>query len=77
MTFKVGGKLEAPSRVSLTKWPGHNNKQHDWDVPIEDLDGDSCVVMYWNPTTVRAGEQRTVGYAYGLGVVELPAEKKK
>jgi hypothetical protein len=77
MTFKVGGKLEAPSRVSLTRWPGHANKQLAWDVPIEDLDGDSCVVMYWNPTTVRAGAQRTVGYAYGLGVVELPAEKKK
>jgi hypothetical protein len=77
MTFKVGGKLEAPARVLLTKWPGHANKEHDWEVPVEDLDGDSSVVMYWNPTTVRAGAQRGVGYAYGLGVVELGAAKEK
>jgi hypothetical protein len=77
MTFKVGGKLEAPGRVILTHWPGGANKELDWDVPVADINDDSCVVMYWNPTTVRANAQRDVGYAYGLGVVELPAAKEK
>jgi hypothetical protein len=77
MTFKVGGKLEAPDRVSLTHWPGEVNMGLDWDVPVADLNGDSAVVMYWSPATVRANAQRDVGYAYGLGVVNMPEVKKK
>jgi hypothetical protein len=77
MSFKVGGKLEAPGRVSLTHWPGGAGKELDWDIPVEDLAGDSAVVMYWNPTTLRAGGQRSVGYGYGLGVVEMTEAKGK
>jgi hypothetical protein len=67
LTLKVGGKLEAPSRVSLTRWP--SGGQLDWDLPVREMEKDSAVVMYWEERELKPGEQRTLGFAYGLGTV--------
>lgn len=68
LTVKVGGTFEAPDRCSLTHWPGPS---HSWDVPMENIDGDAAVALYWNPRRLEAGGRRLIGYAYGLGVLNL------
>ena len=82
--LKVGGGLEAPSRVTLGAWPNIelNLKKIDarcvqektmWEVPVLPIhtltQGDSAVVLYWNERELAPGEQRQVGFAYGLGQV--------
>jgi hypothetical protein len=67
LTFKVGGSLEAPSRISLTRWPGFNVAT--WEIPVADMGTDSAVVMYWNERELQPNESRKVGFAYGLGTV--------
>src|SRR5262249_11339817 len=67
MTLKLGGKIEAPGRVSLTHWPGFGFTP--WEVPLQPLGGDSAVVLYWYEKTIQAGEKRELGFAYGLGSV--------
>jgi hypothetical protein len=71
MNFKLGGKLEPPDRVSLTRWPGRTSPvwQVTWDVPVVNMGDDSAVVMYWLPRELRPGEKRDVGFSYGLGSV--------
>jgi hypothetical protein len=64
MNFKVGGRLEPPTRVSLTHWPGISPF---WEVPIAAIRDDSAVVMYWKEREVKPGEKREVGFSYGLG----------
>ena len=64
-SLKIGGGLEAPSRVSLTHWPGSFFKK--WDVPLADLAGDSAVVLYWNEQPLAPGQSRDLGFSYGLG----------
>src|SRR5262249_15944218 len=66
LNFKVGGKVEAPTRVSLTRWPGVSLV---WDVPLAPMGDDSAVAMYWNVRELKAGEKREVGFSYGLGSV--------
>jgi hypothetical protein len=71
MTLKIGG-LEPPSRVSLTHWPGATTI---WEVPMVDIGGDSAVVIYWDADHVlKPKEQRSLGFAYGLGAVSSSAE---
>src|SRR5262249_8000228 len=70
MTFRVGGGLEAPGRVSVTRWPGLLGGL-EWDVPVLDGADDSAAVLYWQPTHLAPGTGRRVGYAYGLGAVHL------
>jgi hypothetical protein len=71
MTFKVGGGLEAPRRVSLTHWPGSNAP---WDVPVVHMGTDSAVIMYWDEKPLKPKERREVGFAYGLGGVAVEAK---
>jgi len=66
MTFKLGGRMEPPNRVSLTHWP---YSKYQWDVPVKDMDGDSAVAIYWNERLLEPGQRRVLGYAYGLGGV--------
>jgi len=74
-SLKVGGGHEAPDRFSITTLPEDPDK---WDVPVEDINGDAAVAIYWNPRELRAGGQRTLGFAYGQGTVSLdPPTKKK
>ena len=67
LTLKVGGKLNPPNRVSLTRWPEESHL--DWDLPVRDMGIDSAVVMYWDERELKPGMQRTLGFAYGLGAV--------
>jgi hypothetical protein len=66
LNFKVGSGVEAPSRVSLTRWPGVSPL---WDIPVVPMGEDSAVAIYWNPRELKAGEKREVGFSYGLGSV--------
>jgi hypothetical protein len=66
MTLKVGGGLEPPSRVSLTRWPGGNLS---WNIPVVHMSRDSAVILYWNAKSLPPGKSREFGFAYGLGSV--------
>jgi hypothetical protein len=66
MTLKPGGNLEPPGRVSLTHWLGGA----PWEVPVVHMGSDSAVIIYWNEKTMRPGQKRQFGYAYGLGRVD-------
>jgi hypothetical protein len=72
-TLKVGGAIEPPDRVSLTHWPGIFR---GWEVPLENIAGDSCVALYWHPRRLEANGRRLVGYAYGQGAVNLSRPSK-
>lgn len=71
LTLKVGGGIEAPGRVSLTQWPGAGGAFGGvaWNVPVVNMGADSAVVLYWPEKSLKAGESRTIGFAYGLGNV--------
>jgi hypothetical protein len=85
LNLRVGGKVEPPSRVLLTRWPGwvtekdtvvsRLEKIFDWDAPLVSFQGptkessDSSVVMYWDEKELKPGETRVVGFSYGLGNV--------
>jgi hypothetical protein len=73
LTLKPGSGLEAPGRVTLGHW--RNERVHQvnnrwlpiFEVPLEDIRGDSCVAMYWPEKELAAGVTRQIGFAYGLG----------
>jgi hypothetical protein len=67
MTLKLGGKVETPSRVSLTHWPAF--EYAFWEIPMFPLNGDSAVAIYWDEQFLQPNQQRELGYAYGLGTV--------
>lgn len=70
LTLKPGGGIEAPGRVSLTLWPPAGSATLlTYDVPVVHMQNDSAVVMYWPEKSLKPGETRTVGFAYGLGNV--------
>ncbi len=62
INFKVGGGVEPPTRVSLTRWPGASRV---WDVPMQPMGEDSAVVLYWAEREMKRGEVRKVGFSYG------------
>jgi hypothetical protein len=74
-TLKPGGKVQGPDRFSITHW--QQDKLASWDVPVQDIDGDSAVVLYWNAQDLEAGGSRTVGFGYGGGVLSGAGAKKK
>lgn len=76
LTLKPGSGIEPPSRVSLTRWlnggslfKGFATGGGPWNIPVANIDDDSAVVLYWPEKTLKAGELRTIGFAYGLGNV--------
>jgi hypothetical protein len=73
LSLKLGGGIEAPSRVSLTHWPGANFP--DWDVPLSNINEDSAVILYWPEQQLKPGQKREVGFAYGLGSVSSEGGK--
>jgi hypothetical protein len=88
--LKLGGRIEAPDRVSLGAWPNPRLAKTDdrcrqektmWDVPVlpiktlaKPAGPDSCVTMYWDEKAIKAGDKREVGFAYGLGTVASDKE---
>jgi hypothetical protein len=86
LTLKAG-RLEPPSRLLLTGWPDPQMQQRGqaealgpatrWDVPLISMKelrpNDSAVVMYWEEKELRPGQQRELGFAYGLGQVSAAA----
>ncbi len=72
LSFRIAG-LEFPSEVRLTRWPGHTitgpveKRIRTWDIPMKSMQGDSSVIIYWNPKILDKGDSRYVGFAYGLG----------
>jgi hypothetical protein len=75
LTLRLGGRLDAPDRVTLGRWInqlqwGAFEKPHvDWPFPVRPMRDDSGVVLYWNEKEVAAGGHRELGFAYGLGNV--------
>ncbi len=82
LQLRLGGKIDAPDRVTLGAWPNPQLRSRDercmqektlWTVPVfsmQTLDPpDSAVTMYWNDRPLGPGESREVGFAYGLGNV--------
>jgi hypothetical protein len=78
--FRLGGKVEAPGRVTLGAWPNPQlpdprcrQEKTLWDVPVLPIKTlrppDSAVVMYWPARPLQPNEAREVGFAYGLGKV--------
>jgi tetratricopeptide (TPR) repeat protein len=70
LTLKVGGAVEAPERCSITHWQPEG-KVPSWEVPVRDIGDDAAAVLYWAPRELPRGGRRHLGFAYGLGVVDL------
>jgi hypothetical protein len=90
LNLRLGDRLEFPSRVSLTDFPGWNEK-FEYEVPVAPVGKavpkgqsplrpadtritDSAVVLYWNPRPLAPGKTRELGFTYGLGYVGGMAE---
>jgi hypothetical protein len=84
LQLKLGGNLEAPSRVTLGAWPDGELATRGlapqakaqltgWDVPVLPIHtlppGDSAVTIYWDPKLLGPGQTRELGFTYGLGNV--------
>lgn len=71
VNMRLGGRLEPPSRVSLTRMPGFQLESTIWtyEVPLAGMGDDSCIVLYWDPQELAPGASREVGFTYGLGNV--------
>jgi hypothetical protein len=68
LNLRLGGKLEEPTRVSLTHWP-NDHYFRPWEVPLRPLEKDSAIAIYWNERQIGAGDVRPMGFSYGLGNV--------
>jgi hypothetical protein len=80
LNLRLGEKFEMPSRFLLTQYPraaGGVDPQsvQKWEVPVANMAGDSCVVIYWDPRELKAGQKRELAFTYGLGSVSLNANK--
>jgi hypothetical protein len=85
LKLRLGGRIEAPSRVTLGAWPDRDLREKLelapnalaqntlWDVPLISMKTlsppDSAVTMYWNPKPLAHGDSRDVGFAYGIGSI--------
>jgi hypothetical protein len=64
------GVVELPDSLVISYWPGSDAP---WAYPITPLqrggDGDSAVGLYWAERVMDPGEERKVGFTYGLAKV--------
>lgn len=73
LNLRVGdkGQYEMPSRFLMTRYPLKNNPDlkvlRKWEVPLADMDDDSCVVIYWDVKDLGPNDKREVAFTYGLG----------
>jgi len=73
-TFRIGGKLEPPSRVILTSLAANND---GWDVQVMQAGGDSAVAFFWDPQMLAPGSKREMAYAHGQGIATNPENEGK
>lgn len=71
----AGFQATRPDRFGVGYWPNVNNNQ-SWDYPfnpnrpyVSPPPGDSAVLMWWNPTTLRPGDSVEFVTYYGLTFV--------
>jgi hypothetical protein len=82
--LRLGGKLEAPSRMTLGAWPDPSLRQKanahgaraqltEWEVPVVSMNlldpPNAAVVLYWNDAPLKEHEVREVGFTFGLGTL--------
>lgn len=80
--LKIKG-YEDMDKLVICRWPqewGASEARWDWPYTAmnepADRDKDSCVVLYWPKATMARGEERRLGYTYGLGRVgSVPGEE--
>ena len=71
LNLKLQG-YEPLSRLVICRWPDNSEIRWDWTYrPVDDVkdNKDSCVAMYWADRPMRAGEERLLGFTYGLGAI--------
>lgn len=66
MTFGMGGGIEKPSKIVLTSLGAGSND--NWTLQAIPAMGDSAMSVCWDPTEIKPGGKREVGYAYGQGI---------
>ena len=82
LNLRFSDKLEPPSRFQLTRYPTNNQNPdkrtlNKWEVPLVDmrlpgeLEGDSSVVIYWDPKDLGPNKKRELAFTYGLGNVSV------
>jgi len=77
------GKSEPMEKLVLCRWPQNSeirwgNDNGNWKFEPMDANPhqkDSCVVMYWAQTNMNPGEQRTMAFTYGLGMMGQGSEE--
>jgi hypothetical protein len=67
--------FEGPARFCITRWRFGYESPDRWDVPVEDMENDSAVVLYWDQQNLKAGQTRICGYAYGKGRLQGQAPR--
>jgi hypothetical protein len=72
-TFKMGTRIEAPDKVSLT---GLGACFGGWDIPAM-ASGDTAIGIFFSPKKINPGGKREVGYAYGEGLASNPDNEGK
>jgi hypothetical protein len=68
-TFRMGSKLEPPSRVVLSS---HGAGDNGWDMQVMQAMGDSDAGFYWDPQMLPPGGKRELAYAHGQGIAGSP-----
>jgi len=72
LTLNLGGGIEKPNRVILTR---HGAFKDQWNMQVTQAMGDSAMAVYWDPKEIKAGGKREMGYAYGEGIAYGPASE--
>jgi hypothetical protein len=68
-TFKLGNKVEPPTRVVCT-W--HGADYQAWDTPVRNANGDSDIVLFWDSRPIAPGRKQELAFAYGEGIASSP-----
>ncbi len=80
LNLRVDEKFELPNRFQLTRYPVSNENPdkrilNKWEVPLVDMDDDSCVVIYWDPKDLAPNKTRELAFTYGLGSISESGNK--
>ncbi len=80
LNLRVSEAFEPPGHFLMSRYPGRPNKMHEkWDVALKDMkisgeiQGDSCVALYWKEQQLPVNATRELGFTYGLGVMSSSA----
>lgn len=69
------GRVEQPSEVVLTHWPGSGGAEWNYD-RTRAFGTDTAVGIYYEPKPLAPGAIRTVAFTYGLGSISPPKSAK-